>query len=447
MSDATLVARHSRWTTNGRWFSERPVVQVLLNPIGIRTDRRNHGVATTMKRVLAATLAVLALGNLALAQTASPRPSGAATGRTVTDAAGLAVPPSTADSSRAFEIPTMTVQQMVRIEGTGESQLRGMGLVTGLRGTGDSGAESVLARPLAELYKNNGNPIPNLKELAKSKAVAIVSLWANIPEEGARKGDKFDVYVKVSHTATSIEGGMLEIAPVLGPRPGQGAFGFASGIIKVNDPTRPTVGIIHEGLQLFENIVNKPLEGRFNLIVRPYYRGWSTTNTLAQQINDSSASLDDQDDTTPQIAKAIDEMTVQITVPEFERNDPANFIANLLAKRISPELMRLPAQIICNERTGVIVATGNVEISTVAIAHKDLVVTTTTPQPTPTSQDPIVSKDNWVSLQTAAKPSDRAKVQDLLSAFKQLDVPIRDQIDILKEIHRSGRLHARLILE
>lgn len=397
-----------------------------------------------MNRIFVQVIAVLALSQLALAQTVAPRPPAAAPARPAADAT---ITPAQPEASRAYEIPTMTIQQMVRIEGQGESQLRGMGLVTGLRGTGDSGAESVVARPLAELYKNNGNPIPNLKELAKSKAVAAVFLWANIPEEGARKGDKFDVYVKVSHTATSIEGGMLEIAPVLGPRPGQPAYGFASGIIKVNDPARPTVGIIHEGLQLFEDIMNKPLKGQFNLIVRPYYRGWSTTNILAQQINDANTSLEDQDGSTPAIAKAIDEMTVQITVPEFEREDPANFIANLLAKRISPELMRLPAQIICNERTGVIVATGNVEISTVAIAHKDLVVTTTIPTPIPTFLDPLVIKENWVSLQTAAKPSDRAKVQDLLSAFKQLDVPIRDQIDILKEIHRSGRLHARLILE
>lgn len=404
-----------------------------------------------MKPILAAAMSVLALVHSASAQTIAPRPVAPPAARPGADAAfvpsSLPAPAAAPDSARSLEIPTMTVQQMVRIEGQGESQLRGMGLVTGLRGTGDSGNESVMARPLAELYKNNGNPIPNLKELAKAKSVAVVSLWATIPEEGGRKGDKFDVYVKVSHTATSIEGGMLEISPVLGPRPGQPAYGFASGIIKVNDPTRPTVGIIHEGLQLFEDITNKPLKAQFNLIVRPYYRGWSTTSTLAQQVNDANTSLDDEDDSAPQIAKAIDDMTVEISVPEFEQADPANFIANLLAKRISPELMRLPAQIICNERTGVIVATGNVEISTVAIAHKDLVVTTTTPSPVPSALDPLVMKDAWVAVQTTAKPSDRANVQDLLNAFKQLDVPIRDQIDILKEIHRSGRLHARLIME
>jgi flagellar basal body P-ring protein FlgI len=37
-----------------------------------------------------------------------------------------------------------------RIEGQGESVLRGVGIVTGLKGTGDSGADLVLARPLAE---------------------------------------------------------------------------------------------------------------------------------------------------------------------------------------------------------------------------------------------------------------------------------------------------------
>ena len=39
------------------------------------------------------------------------------------------------------------------------------------------------------LYKNGGNPVPDLKTLSKAKASAIVFLWANIPEEGGRKGD------------------------------------------------------------------------------------------------------------------------------------------------------------------------------------------------------------------------------------------------------------------
>jgi len=341
----------------------------------------------------------------------------------------------------------MMIQQLVRIEGQAESQLRGLGLVTGLRGTGDSGSESLLARPLAELYRNNGNPIPDLKSLAKAKNAAIVFLWVNLPEGGGRKGDKFDVYVKTGHTASSLQSGMLDISPILGPRPGQGAFGFASGAIVIENPAAPTVGRIHEGFQLTEDVKMKALTSTFNLIIRPGFRGWSTTSMLAAQINDSGASLDDEEDGAPQVARAVDDMTVEISIPEFERADPATFIANLLEKRISPDLLNLPAQVICNERTGVIVATSNVEISMVTLTHANLLITSTTPQATPTVQDPLVQRDRWVAVETAEKPARRARVQDLLNAFKQLDVPVRDQIEIIKRIHSLGQLHARLIIE
>lgn len=359
-------------------------------------------------------------------------------------------PPADLAEAQAFaraETATISVREIVRLGGQGKSTLRGMGIVTGLRGTGDSGNEAVLARPLAQFYANSGNPIPDLKELSKSKAAAVVFLWAEIPEEGGRKGDRFDVYVKVSHSASSLAGGMLDISPALGPLPGHGVFGLASGRVRIEDTSMPTVGVVKEGLQLIEDILMPELEGSFELVVKPFYRGWSTTSVLAQQINESITSLLDEENAPPPIARAVDETTVRIVIPENERSNPANFVANILSKRLSPDLLKLPAQVICNERTGVIVATGNVEISPMAIAHKDLVVTTTTPAPLPTPADPLVKQEKWVGVGTAGRASERARLQDLLAAFKQLDVPVTEQIAILIEMHKAGRLHARMVFE
>lgn len=381
-----------------------------------------------MTRLLAFLMAVVAVAGAAIAQPATR----------ATDFGG---------SEARAETATIAIREMVRIKGQAKSTLRGLGIVTGLRGTGDSGAEQVLARPLAQFYANSGNPIPNLKDLAKSKSAALVFLWAEVPEEGGRKGDMLDVYVKVSHSATSLIGGMLEISPVLGPLPGQGAFGTASGRIRVEDTSLPTVGVIKGGLQLTEDILMPRVEKTLELIVRPHYRGWGTTSVIAQQLNESITSLLDEENAPPAIARALDEVSVLVTIPANERTDPANFIANILAKRFSPSLLKLPAQVICNERTGVIVATGNVEISSVAISHKDLVITTTTPPPVPTQNDPLVTQDKWVGVGTASRASERARLQDLLAAFKQLDVPVREQVSILTEMHKAGRLHARLVIE
>jgi hypothetical protein len=75
------------------------------------------------------------------------------------------------------------------------------------------------------------------------------------------------------------------------------------------------------------------------------------------------------------------------------------------------------------------------------------VITTTTPAPTPTAQDPQVSRQNWTEFGTTGTGADRARVQDLLEAFKQLNVPAKEQIQILAQIYQAGRLHARFIRE
>jgi flagellar basal body P-ring protein FlgI len=223
--------------------------------------------------------------------------------------------------------------------------------------------------------------------------------------------------------------------------------GLASGVIRVPDPAHPTMGIIREGLEITEEITTKGPGSSIELIVKPPYRAWRTTQMIAGVINDANTSLEDDQNSAPPIARAIDSVTVRVDIPVHERSDPAGFIAGILTRRISPALLDLEPQIICNRQTGTIVATGNVEISTVAVASKELVVTTTVPPPVPTQAEPIIRHEKWVAMQTSGKAGDRTRVEDLLQAFKQLDVPIETQIEILQRISRSGSLHAKLVIE
>lgn len=341
----------------------------------------------------------------------------------------------------------ISIQEMVRLENQAASQLRGIGLVTGLRGTGDSGSEVVVARPLAQVYANNGNPIGDIRALAKAKSVAMVSIWCEIPEQGGRSGDKFDLYVRVMHSATSLRGGHLEISPMMGPLPGQGVFAFASGPIVIEDTEIPTVGRIRNGVQLIEDVRMLPLGSTFDLILRPHYRGYSVARMIAGEINGLTTDLEQGFDASAQVAFAIDDTSIRVTVPERERSNPSAFIASILTKRFSPTLIDLPAQVIVNERTGTIIVTGDVEVSSVTVGSDRLVVTTVTPPQTPTPQDPLVERQNWTQFGSTSTNADRARIEDLLDAFKQLNVPVREQIQILAQINQSGRLHARFIAE
>lgn len=345
----------------------------------------------------------------------------------------------------------ITVQDLCRLRGHGESVLRGIGLVTGLKGTGDSGGDEVLARPLAEVYKNNGIAFADLKALAKSKSVALVWLEVVVPEAGARADDKLDVFVSTMHSASSLDGGRLLISPLTGPLKNDPiVWAMASGAVEFENKSVLTAGRVRGGARVVRDILPAAMGGTFDLVCHPDIRGWTVSNQLADAINALEPETDlygEGGGTNRTIARAVDEATVRVEIPEAERGNPSRFVSKVLTATFSPTLLRLPAQVIVNSRTGSIIVTGNVEISAVAIAHKDLVITTTDPPRQPTQQRPISTTTRSTQVGTTGRTGDRARLQDLLGALKAMDVPVEDQIAILTQIQRTGRLHARLVID
>jgi flagellar P-ring protein precursor FlgI len=346
------------------------------------------------------------------------------------------------------ENPVVSVQEFVRLEGVQTNTIRGVGIVTGLNKTGDSGKELILAMPLAKVYENNGIQLPSLTVLANAKSAAIVTISATLPEGGGRAGDPLDVFVQVSHSATSLKGGTLVISPLLGTMASDhNVYAMASGPIVLEDTDVPTTGRVRGGAILRQDVRPERVGESFNLILRPYFRSYQVARTLASEINDLNANLDAIDEPSEPIAFAVDETMIHVTIPRQERANPTGFLANVMGKKFSPSLLDLPAMVVVNERTGQITATADVEISAVTVGLEDLMVTTTTPAPVPTAQDPLVTHQNFAEFGTTSSGADRARVQDLLEAFKQLNVPAKKQIQILAQINQTGRLHARFIRE
>ena len=118
-----------------------------------------------------------------------------------------------------------------------------------------------------------GDPIPDLAELAKRRAAALVIVTCDIPAGGGRTGDVFDVRVSVMHTATDIAGGTLLVAPLRGPLPGQGVYAFARGEVTVENRAMPTIGIVRQGAQLVRDLAVTIDGSSFNLVLQPAYAG------------------------------------------------------------------------------------------------------------------------------------------------------------------------------
>lgn len=341
--------------------------------------------------------------------------------------------------------PATEVKELVRIKGQGESVLRGIGLVVGLPGTGDSGKELVMARPLARVLENEGNAIGDLRELGASKSVAVVLISCVIPESGARTDDRFDITVSTVNSASSLKGGTLYIAPLSGPFPGAPVYAMAAGSVDIEDASVPTTGRIRGGARMVRDILMPEVGSAFDLMIHPNFAGWGSASEIASSIdrqyfNNPTASG-------PSIARAVDERTIRVTIPENERGDKAAFVADVLATDVNMTMLKLPAQVIVNSRTGAIIVTGDVDIAPVAITHKDLVITTTVPPPAPTAANPLVQRDKWTTIRTTGRPQDSSRLADLLAAFRSLQVPVPDQIQILQMLHKTGKLEAKLIID
>jgi flagellar P-ring protein precursor FlgI len=103
------------------------------------------------------------------------------------------------------------------------------------------------------------------------------------------------------------------------------------------------------------------------------------------------------------------------------------------------------ARVQINDRTGTMIWTGDVEISPVVISHKGLTISIVAPPPVPTPRNPQVVTRDFIAMDTTGQGN--AKLQQLVDMLDQLKVPAEDRIAIVKELYKTGQLHAKLIVE
>jgi flagellar P-ring protein precursor FlgI len=289
-----------------------------------------------------------------------------------------------------------------------------------------------------------GDPV-TVKELSNASNVAIVSLTATVPAEGARDGDHYDVYVTSLGSAASLRGGRLFVCPMtwaISPKPGQQQplLAMAEGPITTEDPSTPTVGVVKAAAGGAVMEVDLPARviddrGRFTLILDEPSASWTTASTIAAIVNDSEGNNGEI------LAIAVDSKNIVVTIPLNEREHPDSFISRV--QRLPVPQLPTEARVEINEKTNTIVMTGDVEISPVVICHKGLSISTIQPAPVPTTRSPVISVKSAIPVSTGGQGG--GTLQDLVGALESLNVPAEDRITIIKELYKTGKLHAKLI--
>ncbi|CAN0358834.1 unnamed protein product, partial [Ectocarpus sp. 4 AP-2014] len=188
---------------------------------------------------------------------------------------------------------TTQLANICRLKGQEENVLRGVGLVVGLNGTGESNDIATM-KALSRALELMGNPVSTTgrfdqeaqEALRKGKNVALVMVTATVPATGARSGDKIDCTVSAMN-GKSLVGGQLISAALQGPNTQDGAvYALCEGSLQISDPTQPMVANIHGGCQMSRDI-RTPFfteDGWITIVLDPNHADFVVAESIAAQL-------------------------------------------------------------------------------------------------------------------------------------------------------------------
>jgi flagellar P-ring protein FlgI len=261
---------------------------------------------------------------------------------------------------------TSRIKDLANFEGVRQNQLIGYGLVVGLNGTGDTLQNTPFTKQsIQAMLERMGVNIRGAQ--IRTGNVAAVMVTANLPPF-ATQGTRIDVTVSSLGDATSLAGGSLILTPLAGAdnqiyAVGQGPLAVASFAVggKAETLTQgiPTTGRIPNGA-LVEREAPGSLGDEKILVLELRNPDFKTAVNVADAINAHS-----QRAYGVKVARENDLRTVSINRPFFI--NATRLLADIGDLGVETDV---PARVVIDERTGTIVIGRDVQVSTVAVAHR-----------------------------------------------------------------------------
>ncbi|MDA0231200.1 MAG: flagellar basal body P-ring protein FlgI [Proteobacteria bacterium] len=343
------------------------------------------------------------------------------------------------------------IKDITDFEGIRANLLIGYGLVVGLNGSGDRLTNSIftqqsLVSMLERLGVNTRGTTLTTQNVAAVMVTATMSAFS-------RHGTRIDVTVSTMGDATNLLGGTLLVTPLLGAdgevyavAQGQLAVGgFTAQGASGTTITRgvPTSGRISSGA-IIEREIEFKLAAMKNVNIALRNPDFTTAQRIAASINTRLGS---------NFAALVDPGTVALRVPNAYQGRVAELLTHIEQLMVEPDM---PARVVIDETTGVIVMGENVRINTIAIAHGNLTIQVSeTPQvsqpgafspagaATTTVQRSEITVDDG-SDNSLTLVQDGINLQDLVAGLNSLGVGPRDMMSILQAIKAAGALQAEI---
>jgi flagellar P-ring protein precursor FlgI len=335
----------------------------------------------------------------------------------------------------------LKLRDICRLKGQETNTLQGLGLVVGLKGTGDGDA-ALTAKMLAKMIQLMGGPMSidrtgqlDLKDLADAKNVAMVFVIAEVPAVGAQPGDSLDVSVNAIN-AKSLEGGTLMLTPMLGPRADNPTvYAMAQGSLAVSLAGPVTTATIQGGLKMEATVqASFQRNGMITLVLEKDFASFDTAQRIEDEINGLSALTfrsSSGNSAGAARARAIDQVHIEVPIPGDYRESPIKFISILLD--IPIVISSRSSRVVINEREGVVVIGKDVEIAPVLVTHRGMRIE--------------AGGGGFVELSDGTNQESNAKLKSLADALNALDVPTEDLIAIIKTLKKKGDLFGEVVFQ
>jgi flagellar P-ring protein precursor FlgI len=341
------------------------------------------------------------------------------------------------------------IRDIARIQGVRDNQLVGYGLVVGLDGTGDKSATGFTLRSMSSLLEAMGMTIAPGDMSVKN--VAAVMVTATLPAF-AREGSLIDVTVSSLGDAKSLKGGVLIQTPL---RAADGAiYAVAQGPLSVGGfgaegPGGTTETTNHLTVARIPNgaIVEREVDFDFLQSNRFELTLLEADFMTAKRVADAIVAR-----LGPQSAVPLDAGTIMVTSPDTTRSGTLKFLADVEGIEVQPSAR---AKVVINERTGTIVAGGEIVIQPVAISHGNLNIrvnaSTGVSQPAPFSPGvTTVVPESQVGVSSGGGQfsvlESATTLNEIAAALNAMGVSSRDMIAIFQAIKEAGALQAELVV-
>lgn len=343
------------------------------------------------------------------------------------------------------------IKDISTLQGVQSNALVGVGLVTGLDGTGDQTTQAPFTAESFRAYLNQfGIPLPPGQNF-QLKNVAVVSVQAELPAF-SKPGQVIDITVSSLANASSLRGGSLERTFLQGVD-GQ-VYAIAQGNLVVGglgvggaDGSQvtinvPSVGRIPGGANVVQEVPTAFAEGdsiTFNLKSPDFTTAQRVSNAINELLGGQSA-------------QAMDAVSIKVSAPTNLQTRVA-FVSELENIEVDPA--SAVARVIVNSRTGTIVIGESVRVSPAAVTHGSLTVTISeyfsASQPNAFGDgETVVLPDSDVSVTQENNRmflfEEGNSLADIVRGINAVGAAPGDLAAILEALKQAGALKADLIV-